>query len=72
MFTKGSFPVIKAAGRETDNTTPTSTEVKNAWSYTSTTQYAFMTWCSAKTQRIYLFTFYHLPEGAKKFHESPQ
>jgi hypothetical protein len=31
-----------AGGREADNTPPSSAEVKNAWSYTSTPQYVFM------------------------------
>jgi len=35
MGTRGSFPGSKAAG---------------AWSYTSTSQYAFMAWCSVKAQ----------------------
>jgi hypothetical protein len=32
----GSFPGIKRPGRETDHTPPSSTEVQNAWSSTST------------------------------------
>jgi hypothetical protein len=32
----GLFPVAKAAGREADHSPPSSAEVKNAWSYTST------------------------------------
>jgi len=28
---------------------PSSAEVKNAWSYTSTPQYIFMSWCSVKS-----------------------
>jgi len=27
---------------------PSSADVKNVWSYTSTPQYAFMVWCSIK------------------------
>jgi hypothetical protein len=31
---------------------------KNAWSYTSTPQYAFMAWCSVKAQgRLYLYLY---------------
>jgi hypothetical protein len=33
-----------------DNLPPPSAEVKNAGSYTSTPQYAFMAWCSVKAQ----------------------
>jgi hypothetical protein len=32
----GSFPRIKRPGRETDHLPPSSAEVKNTWSYTST------------------------------------
>jgi len=30
---------------------------KNAWSYTSTPPYAFMTWCSVKAQGQLYLTF---------------
>jgi hypothetical protein len=33
---------IKRVGCETDQSSPSSTEVKNAWSYTSTRPYVFM------------------------------
>jgi len=37
--------------READHSPPSSAEVKNSWSYTSThTQYAFMALCSVKAQ----------------------
>jgi hypothetical protein len=36
MGTTGSFPGIKLPGREADHSPPSSAEVKNAWSYTST------------------------------------
>jgi hypothetical protein len=36
---------VKQPGREADHSPPFSAEVKNAWSYTSTPQYAFMEWC---------------------------
>jgi len=49
-------PGLKWPWREPDHSTPSSTEVKNAWSYTSTPQYAFMAWCSVKVQgQIYLY-----------------
>jgi hypothetical protein len=38
-------------GREADRLTPSSAEVKNAWSYTSTSQYVFMTWWFIKHER---------------------
>jgi hypothetical protein len=36
MDTGGSFPEIKQPGPEADHSPPSSVEVKNAWSYTST------------------------------------
>jgi hypothetical protein len=34
--TRGSFPGVKRPVREADHSLPSSAEVKNAWSYTST------------------------------------
>jgi hypothetical protein len=42
---------VKRPGREADHSPPSSADVKNAWSYTSPPQYAFMAWCLAKAQR---------------------
>jgi hypothetical protein len=39
---------VKRLGYEDDHSPPPSSEVKNAWSYTSTPQYAFMAWCLVK------------------------
>jgi hypothetical protein len=39
--TRGSFLGVKRPGREADHSPPSSTEVKNAWSYTSAPQHAF-------------------------------
>jgi hypothetical protein len=39
---------VKRPGREADHSSPSSAEVKNAWSYTSTPQYVFMAWCLVK------------------------
>jgi hypothetical protein len=47
---------MKWQGREADHSPPSSVEVENAWSYTSTPQYAFMAWCSVKAQgQLYLY-----------------
>jgi hypothetical protein len=51
MGTRGSFPGGKAY-----HSPPSSAEVKNAWSYTSTPQYIFMTWCLVK-HRDFTFAF---------------
>jgi hypothetical protein len=39
---------VKRLGREAYHSPPSSAEVKNARSYTSTPQYAFMAWCLVK------------------------
>jgi len=36
---------VKQTGCEADHSPPSSTEVKNAWNYTSTPSYIFMVWC---------------------------
>jgi hypothetical protein len=48
MVTRGSFPGVKRPGREADHSPPSSAEVKNAWSYTSTPQFVFIAWCLVK------------------------
>jgi hypothetical protein len=45
---------VKRPGREADQSSPSSAEIKKAWSYTSIPQYVFMTWCLVK-YRIYLY-----------------
>jgi hypothetical protein len=39
---------MKRPGREADDSPPSSAEIKNAWSYTSTPPYVFMAWCVVK------------------------
>jgi hypothetical protein len=39
---------VKRSRREADHSSPSNAEVKNAWSYTSIPQYAFMAWCLVK------------------------
>jgi len=46
MGSRGSFTGVKRSGREAYHSPPSSAYVKNAWSYTSTPQYALMAWCS--------------------------
>jgi hypothetical protein len=50
---------VKWPGRESDHLPPSSDEVRNTWSYTSTPQYAFMAWCSVKesTETALPFSF---------------
>jgi hypothetical protein len=47
---------VKRSGRESDHSPPSSAEVKNAWSYTSTSQYVFMAWCLVKHSDNFTFT----------------
>jgi hypothetical protein len=48
---------VKRPEREAEHSLPSSAEVKNMWSYTSTTQYAFMAWCSVTAQEhLYLYS----------------
>jgi hypothetical protein len=51
------FLVVKRPGREADTSPPSSAEVKNAWSYTSTPLYVFVTWCLVKHRGNFTFTF---------------
>jgi hypothetical protein len=51
MGIKGSFPGSKWPGRDADHSPPFSAEVKNAWSYTSIPQYAFMVLCSVTKKK---------------------
>jgi hypothetical protein len=50
---------VKWPRREADHSPPSSAEVKNAWSYTSTPQNVFMAWCLVKHRDN--FTFLPLP-----------
>jgi hypothetical protein len=40
------------------NSPPSSADVKNAWSYTSTPQYVFMAWCLVKQRDNFTFYLY--------------
>jgi hypothetical protein len=51
------FPGVKRPGREADHSPPSSAEVKNAWSYTSTLQYVFMVWCLVTHGDNFTFIF---------------
>jgi hypothetical protein len=58
QFVPGALSLgVKRPGRETDHSPPSSAEVKNAWLYTSTPQYAFMAWCLVSTGTTLTFTF---------------
>jgi len=44
---------VKEPRRETDHSPPSSAEVMNAWSYTSTSPYIFMACCLAKDRTCF-------------------
>jgi hypothetical protein len=51
---------VKRQGREAGHSPSSSAEVKNEWIRTFTPQYAFMAWCSVKSQgQLYLFSHNH-------------
>jgi hypothetical protein len=65
MGTTGFSLGAKRSGREADHSPPSSAEVKNAWSYTLTSQYVLMAWCLVKHSDKFTFTFLkskHLPD----------
>jgi hypothetical protein len=70
------FLGVKRPGREAIHSPPSSVEVKNAWSYASPPQYAFMAWFPVKAQgQLYLYL--NLPpnslhiEELRNFYSSP-
>jgi hypothetical protein len=50
-------PRVKRPGSEVDHSPPCSAKVKNTWSYTSTSQYVFVTWCLLKHRDNFSLTF---------------
>jgi hypothetical protein len=50
-------PGVKRPYREANHSPFSSSEVKNAWSYTSTPQYIFMKWYLVKNRHNFTFTF---------------
>jgi hypothetical protein len=57
LWVTGAFYLgVKRPELDADHSPPSSAENKNTWGYTSTPQYAFMAWCSVKTQeQLYLY-----------------
>jgi hypothetical protein len=54
-YPKGTWaliPGVQWKGSEADHSPPRSAEVKNAWSYTSILQYAFMVWCLISNEYV--------------------
>jgi hypothetical protein len=48
---------VKRPGLEADHLPPSSAEIRNAWSYTSTLHYVFMARCLVKHRDNFTFTF---------------
>jgi len=46
---------VKRLRREADHSPPPNAEVKNAWSYTSTSPYVFMVYCLVKHRDNFTF-----------------
>jgi hypothetical protein len=55
MGTATSLLRVKQPGFEADQSPPSSAEVKNVSSYTSTPQYVFMEWCLVKHMENFTF-----------------
>jgi len=47
-YRKFFLPGVERSGREVGQSHPSSAEVKNVWSYTSTPPYVLMAWCLVK------------------------
>jgi hypothetical protein len=62
---------VKWPGSEADHSPPSSAEVKNAWIYTSTPQYAFTAWCLVKHRDNFTFTFYFVIDSVRKLLDMP-
>ena len=61
---KFSFPGVKLLGREVYHSLPSSGEVKNRWTCTSTPLYAF----TARIGALLFSIFYRIPDAAKPFY----
>jgi hypothetical protein len=73
MGTRGSFPGVKQPGHEADHLSPSSAEVKNAWSYTSIPPIRLhqVVLSYEKAQGHYLYhaqNLIHLNKGGAEFH----
>jgi hypothetical protein len=61
QWVTGALPLgrkLKRPDREANHSLPSSSEVKNAWNYNFTPQYAAVAWYSVKKKHRDDFTFY--------------
>jgi hypothetical protein len=58
---------VKRPGRGTDHSPPSSAEVKNASSYTSTPLYVFMAWCLVNHRDFTFYLYLYLPTCGLKY-----
>jgi hypothetical protein len=63
--TEDSFPGVRSPGREADHSLPSSSDVKNAGSYTFIQQYVFTAWCLVNYRDDFQ------PEGLKPCIQKP-
>jgi hypothetical protein len=68
------FLVVKRLGREAEHSPPSSAEVNNAWSYTSTPHYALIAWCSVKksTGATLPLPLYYCVQTGCRAHQLPE
>jgi hypothetical protein len=68
---RGLFPLgVKRPEREADYSPPSSVEVMNAWTYTSTPQYVFVAWCLIKHRKTLLLPYFTLITTSKNLSAS--
>jgi hypothetical protein len=60
---RGLFPQVKQLERNVDGSTPSSADIKNAWSYIPTSPYDFMAWFLIKHRdKIIYILIYEVTE----------
>jgi hypothetical protein len=68
QWVPGAFSLgVKRPGCEADHSLSSNAEVKNAWSYTSTPQYVFCTWCLVKHRDNFTFTLLVHPSRISEY-----
>jgi len=61
-------PGVKRPGRVADRSPSSTAEVKNAWSYTSTPQYVFISWFLVKPRdKLHSFMVWYLIKHRENF-----
>jgi hypothetical protein len=63
-------PGLKWPGRELNHSPPSEAEIKNVWSYTSTSQYVFIEWCLVKHRNNFSLHHESIGDGNITKHSS--